>query len=65
MYKQSFRVSPALAKHLSSSNEMMNSVFCINRMLIHLLNTNSDPLILSVAAHDIGEYVRHYPRGKQ
>jgi len=34
------------------------------RMLIHLLNTNPDPLILSVAAHDIGEYVRHYPRGK-
>lgn len=34
------------------------------RTLIHLLNFNNDPLILSVAAHDIGEYVRHYPRGK-
>ncbi|XP_067936215.1 V-type proton ATPase subunit H-like [Watersipora subatra] len=34
------------------------------RTLIHLLNHNHDPLILSVAAHDIGEYVRHYPRGK-
>ncbi|KAF6025594.1 VhaSFD [Bugula neritina] len=34
------------------------------RTLVHLLNSNHDPLILSVAAHDIGEYVRHYPRGK-
>lgn len=34
------------------------------RMLIHLLETSHDPLVLMVAAHDIGEYVRHYPRGK-
>jgi len=34
------------------------------KILIKLLETNKDPLILSVAAHDIGEYVRHYPRGK-
>ncbi|KAK2147227.1 hypothetical protein LSH36_563g03027 [Paralvinella palmiformis] len=34
------------------------------KILIKLLETNRDPLILSVAAHDIGEYVRHYPRGK-
>jgi len=25
---------------------------------------SNDPLVLAVAAHDIGEYVRHYPRGK-
>ncbi|VEN50501.1 unnamed protein product [Callosobruchus maculatus] len=35
------------------------------RILIHLLETNKDPLVLSVASYDIGEYVRHYPRGKQ
>ncbi|XP_013407528.1 V-type proton ATPase subunit H [Lingula anatina] len=34
------------------------------KMLIKYLETSKDPLVLSVAAHDIGEYVRHYPRGK-
>lgn len=35
------------------------------RMLVHLLETSQDPEVLSVASYDIGEYVRHYPRGKQ
>ncbi|XP_055859324.1 V-type proton ATPase subunit H isoform X1 [Episyrphus balteatus] len=34
------------------------------RILVHLLETSKDPVILSVACFDIGEYVRHYPRGK-
>ncbi|OQR72276.1 V-type proton ATPase subunit H-like [Tropilaelaps mercedesae] len=34
------------------------------KMLISLLESE-DPLIVTVAAHDLGEYVRHYPRGKQ
>lgn len=34
------------------------------KILIKLLESSRDPLILSVANHDIGEYVRHYPRGK-
>lgn len=34
------------------------------KMLVHLLDTSKDALVLSVASHDIGEYVRHYPRGK-
>jgi len=34
------------------------------RTLVHLLETSTDPLVLSVASFDIGEYVRHYPRGK-
>ncbi|CAG0882037.1 unnamed protein product [Darwinula stevensoni] len=34
------------------------------KILIHLLETSKDPLVLCVANHDIGEYVRHYPRGK-
>ncbi|XP_017767849.1 PREDICTED: V-type proton ATPase subunit H isoform X2 [Nicrophorus vespilloides] len=38
--------------------------FELLRILIHLLETSKDPLVLSVASFDIGEYVRHYPRGK-
>ncbi len=34
------------------------------KILVRLLETSKDPLVLSVAAHDLGEYVRHYPRGK-
>uniref|UniRef100_A0A1B6EEE3 ATPase V1 complex subunit H C-terminal domain-containing protein n=1 Tax=Clastoptera arizonana TaxID=38151 RepID=A0A1B6EEE3_9HEMI len=34
------------------------------RILIHLLETSRDTQVLSVASYDIGEYVRHYPRGK-
>lgn len=34
------------------------------KILINLLDTSKDPLVMSVAAHDIGEYVRHYARGK-
>ncbi|XP_060563453.1 V-type proton ATPase subunit H-like [Ruditapes philippinarum] len=34
------------------------------KILVRLLEGSKDPLILSVAAHDIGEYVRYYPRGK-
>lgn len=37
----------------------------ISRMLLHLLESSQEPLILCVAAHDIGEYVRHYPHGKR
>jgi V-type H+-transporting ATPase subunit H len=38
--------------------------FELLKILVRLLETSRDPLILSVASHDIGEYVRHYPRGK-
>jgi len=34
------------------------------KILIQLLETAQDPLILSVACFDLGEYVRHYSRGK-
>lgn len=34
------------------------------KILVRLLESSKDPLILSVAAHDFGEYVRYYPRGK-
>jgi len=38
--------------------------FEILKMLIKILETSTDPLVLCVASHDLGEYVRHYPRGK-
>lgn len=34
------------------------------KILIQLLETSTDAQVLAVAAHDCGEYVRHYPRGK-
>lgn len=34
------------------------------KILVRLLEVSKEPLVLSVAAHDLGEYVRHYPRGK-
>lgn len=38
--------------------------FELIKILIKILESTSDALVLCVAAHDIGEYVRHYPRGK-
>ena len=35
------------------------------RILTSLLDLQNDPLVLSVAAHDIGEYVRYFPRGRK
>ena len=35
------------------------------KMLVHLLETSRDTLVLAVASYDIGEFVRHYPRGKR
>lgn len=34
------------------------------RILVHLLETSKDSVVLSVACYDIGEFVRHYQRGK-
>ncbi|XP_037292938.1 V-type proton ATPase subunit H isoform X2 [Manduca sexta] len=34
------------------------------RTLVHLLEKSHDPVVLAVACYDVGEYVRHYPRGK-
>ncbi|KAK7693170.1 hypothetical protein QCA50_002736 [Cerrena zonata] len=35
------------------------------RILIRLLQESPDPLVLAVAAHDLGQYVKHYERGKK
>lgn len=38
--------------------------FELLKILAKLLESSRDPLVLSVAAHDLGEYIRHYPHGK-
>jgi V-type H+-transporting ATPase subunit H len=35
------------------------------RILIGLLKNAEDPVVLAVAAHDLGQYVKHYDRGKR
>nr|GAT55484.1 v-type proton ATPase subunit h [Mycena chlorophos] len=35
------------------------------KTLVRLLKESTDPLVLAVAAHDIGQYVKHYDRGKK
>lgn len=42
-----------------------NDSYGIFRMLLRLLEQSKEPLVLCVAAHDVGEYVRHYPHGKK
>lgn len=37
----------------------------ISRTLLRLLNESNDPVVLAVAAHDVGQYVKHYDRGKK
>ncbi|KAJ3563189.1 hypothetical protein NP233_g9103 [Leucocoprinus birnbaumii] len=35
------------------------------KLLIHILQTATDPNILAIAANDVGQYVKHYDRGKK
>ncbi|KAI0646800.1 ATPase V1 complex subunit H [Trametes meyenii] len=35
------------------------------KILIRLLNESNDSTVLAVASHDIGQYVKHYERGKK
>merc|ERR1712184_70492 len=46
------------AHHLNDRN------YELLKILIQLLETSKDHLVLSVACYDLGEYVRHYGRGK-
>jgi len=34
------------------------------KILVKLLQFNTDPIIQAVACHDLGEFIRHYPRAK-
>ncbi|CAK5264865.1 unnamed protein product [Mycena citricolor] len=35
------------------------------KVLVRLLKESEDPVVLAVAAHDLGQYVKHYERGKK
>ncbi|KAJ7756812.1 armadillo-type protein [Mycena maculata] len=35
------------------------------KVLVKLLNESTDPVVLAVAAHDVGQYVKHCERGKK
>ncbi len=35
------------------------------RTLVGVLKESQNPVAIAVAAHDLGEYVRYYPRGKK
>ncbi|XP_033108284.1 V-type proton ATPase subunit H-like isoform X1 [Anneissia japonica] len=47
-----------------NSSRLNEKNYELLKILTKLLETSKDPLILAVSAHDLGEYVRHYPRGK-
>ena len=36
----------------------------ILRLLVSILQESNNPVVIAVASHDLGEYVRYYPRGK-
>lgn len=50
---------------VENAAKLNESNFELLRMLLRLLEQSREPLVLCVAAHDIGEYVRHYPHGKK
>ena len=35
------------------------------RLLSRIISTTKTPVVLAVAAHDIGQYVKHYAQGKK
>lgn len=43
----------------------MHLFISAHRALIKLLKESHDPVVLAVAAHDIGHYVKHCDRGKK
>ena len=43
----------------------LNYFFLCFRRLIELLRSSQDPIVLAVAAHDLGQYVKYYERGKK
>jgi len=47
-----------------NAHKLNDANYELLKILINLLETSSDALILSVACFDLGEYVRHYQRGK-
>lgn len=58
------KITNSLSQYLVALElHKINRVF--DRILIKVLKDSSDPTVLAVAAHDIGQYVRHYGPGKK
>ncbi|TFL07561.1 armadillo-type protein [Pterulicium gracile] len=48
-----------------NATKLNDSDFAQLKVLVKLLQDSTEPLVLAVAAHDIGQYVKHYERGKK
>ena len=66
------REGPFLPKVRSSctskkrkKKEKRANLISLLRRLIELLRSSHDPLVLAVAAHDLGQYVKYHERGKK
>ncbi|EPQ02129.1 V-type proton ATPase subunit H [Myotis brandtii] len=62
-WQQWVQAGPALSAVASSAAALIAPQE--QGILTKLLEVSDDPQVLAVAAHDVGEYVRHYPRGKR
>ncbi|KAK9685953.1 H(+)-transporting V1 sector ATPase subunit H, partial [Basidiobolus ranarum] len=50
---------------VQNSSRLNENDYELLRRLGRLLVTSSDPLVLAVGAHDVGQYVKHFANGKK
>ncbi|KAK9680773.1 H(+)-transporting V1 sector ATPase subunit H [Basidiobolus ranarum] len=50
---------------VQNSTRFNDNDYELLRRLGRLLSTSTDPVVLAVASHDIGQYVKHYVNGKK
>ena len=48
-----------------NSERMNEKDYELLRSLARLITTSEDPIVLAVAAHDFGQYIKYYPNGKK
>jgi len=48
-----------------NASKLNDKDFAQLKLLVKLLNESSDPVVLAVAAHDIGQYVKYTERGRK
>ena len=56
---------PAAPRQKEKKKEKRADLISLLRRLIELLRSSHDPLVLAVAAHDLGQYVKYHERGKK
>lgn len=47
------------------SSLILTGYFRTTRLLIKILNESTDPTVLAVSAHDLGQFVKYCDRGKK